>query len=763
MKTIPLRGLLVGTLLVNIATSQAQNLNWQPLGEPSSGGWLTALRISPHDSKRILTGGDMLGAGLSTDGGASWGATTGFTSWEMNDFTFDPQNPNEVWVGTLSGPYKSLDGGKTWVSKRKGFPAQLYFGFSTPVERVIIDSNNPRHLITMGGSSRGWTLPGPRPQYGAVWESIDGGESWSKIATVGAGGNVDTAQGQSVYALSFAAKSSLLLYAAVPGVGFLRSTDGGKQWSVSNVGLPNTQVRRVVAHPTNTNILWCSLSNGQRDGKLTAGGIYQSIDGGLSWSSISQGLSQVVDPANANFTARYDGFDVAMSNPNMMVTADTAWNTGVIYVTKDGGKNWRAAATKNNLGHAQNSALQTAKSVETAYPAGLAGTYVAIDPKNPDHIWNIGSEHFIASDDGGTTWRDAGNMRTPNGWHGLGFSGLCSWNFRFSPFERGVAVLQAMDAARAWVSRDGLKSWSYGDGLGTPQPWGGGKDVAFSRDGTIYITTGQHGKFQGVGRSKDGGKTWKILAGGETGLPAWDTWNEPESIYTLPDDSSRVWAIIGKNLWASQDGGSHWSKLNLPEKLGFLAADPKKPLHLYVSGESTVFETNDGKTFTPIAGPRKAGRMVVDSSGQLYLAAQGGDRGGLWRYRASQPLVSRWTRLFSDKQILNVAVDPNDPSRLAVTTNMDPYGEISLATGVWISADSGQTWSAQNGGLAMLRGHAIAFDPFDSKTLVFGSFGRGFWKTRWDQNFRPIGTTRYVSTDEDAAFANTAPVPVAAR
>jgi lysophospholipase L1-like esterase len=145
----------------------------------------------------------------------------------------------------------------------------------------------------------------------------------------------------------------------------------------------------------------------------------------------------------------------------------------------------------------------------------------------------------------------------------------------------------------------------------------------------------------------------------------------------------------------------------------------------------------------------------------LYVAADLGERGGLWRYDATGPEDARWSRLFDDKQILNIAVDPNNPNRLALTTNMDPYGELSLATGVWISGDAGKTWSQQNDGLAMLRGHAIAFDPFDSRKVVFGSFGRGFWKASWPVDFVPRGAKSYTTSAEDIAFANGRPPAIA--
>src|SRR3972149_924650 len=54
-------------------------LQWEALYEPGSGGWISSVAVSPHDPKRVLVGGDMLGVGLSEDGGDSWQSTFGFS------------------------------------------------------------------------------------------------------------------------------------------------------------------------------------------------------------------------------------------------------------------------------------------------------------------------------------------------------------------------------------------------------------------------------------------------------------------------------------------------------------------------------------------------------------------------------------------------------------------------------------------------------------------------------------------------------------
>ena len=67
--------------------ARAADLSWAPLREPAVGGWINSLAVSPHDLKRVLVGGDILGIGLSLDGGESWGGAYGLRCWEIEDFT----------------------------------------------------------------------------------------------------------------------------------------------------------------------------------------------------------------------------------------------------------------------------------------------------------------------------------------------------------------------------------------------------------------------------------------------------------------------------------------------------------------------------------------------------------------------------------------------------------------------------------------------------------------------------------------------------
>jgi hypothetical protein len=236
-------------------------------------------------------------------------------------------------------------------------------------------------------------------------------------------------------------------------------------------------------------------------------------------------------------------------------------------------------------------------------------------------------------------------------------------------------------------------------------------------------------------------------------LPEFYKGGAPSGVYALPDDSRQVWAVVGDDLMSSKDRGESWQKVFTGVGLRWIAVDPKNPKTFYVSGDLNVYRTTDGQKFTPIGGPHTGGRMETDSLGRLYVVSENASRPGLWRYDARAQVGSQWTRLLEDGTISGVAVDPTNPNRVAVTTNQNPYMEVSAATGVWISGDGGQSWSRQNNGLAMLRGFVLAFNPHDTTQLVWGSDGRGFWETRWPKTFAPKGTITYTQNRDDIEYS----------
>lgn len=748
-------------LILGAAGAAPAGLRWEPLREPGCGGWMTGLSVSPHDSRRLLVGGDMLGAALSEDRGDSWQAATGFVAWEMADFIWHPADPRIAWAGSMSGPYRSADGGRTWTLRRGGMPPMAQgAGYATPVETVLFDPGTPGRLLAFGGNNRGWHSLG-EPRWGVVWESTDDGGSWRRLTTLTAGGSADApdAAGLNITQAAFAPGAPGRLYALTRGGGFFRSDDGGRTWTPRNRGLPQgAELGQLAVHPAQPDILWLAVGNSLPPGaeQRLPGGVFKSADGGLSWTDSSRGILRRVTGKDGDLTTRVAALAVARTQPETLFCNDGAWNTGVIYRSRDGGATWLPVATKGNIGQDDFPELprEGVAILRTAYPAGLSLTRLTIDPNNAKAIFGFGSEFIARSLDGGTTWDDATATEAGEGrWRGRGYSGLCCTSFNFNPFRAGQAIAQAMDAAQAWISDDNLQSWSHHHSPHTP--WSGGTDAAFARDGRIYVATGPHG-WMGIGRSDDGGRTWTWLDGESRGLPAAPGWgrDRPGAIHAHPERSERAWVVIEGNLLATTDAGANWRAVPEIHEAGWIADRPGTPDTLFVSTARGAFRSTDaGASFHPIGGPANAGRITADHRGRLLLAAHQGERPGVWRWEEE----GRWSRLLDETWVYGVAVDPTDADRILISTSQDPYIDRSLATGVWISADGGASWRQENDGLAMLRGRCVAIDPHDPERIVFGAFGRGFFIARWPRDYRPEGTRRYRQTDADAEHARIKP------
>ena len=536
-------------------------LQWKPLCEPGSGGAITSLCISPFDHNRVLVGGDMLGIGLSDDRGEHWQATFGLTAYEISAFTWHPVQKNTVWAGTMMGPFISLDGGSNWQPKRKGMPEIAWGGYSCPIEKIIFDPNNVRRLLAFGGSRRQWGKPANNAPW-TIWESLDNGESWTKLAQIGD-------KGVNVLSASFAAGSSKVVYIAAEERGVFKSVDGGKTWTEANAGLPNMTIHHLRTHPTKANTLWITL------GKE---GVYKSTDGAKSWQQSSQGLSH---------DGQYMALAVCQSKPDNLITCDFNFMGGTIYRSTDGGATWKGELNGSNF--------------VRAYAAGPQWGQLELDPNDPNIAFAGNTETIQRTVDGGKTWTDTSSHQ-PNGkdggWRGNGYSGLCTMKFRFSPFNSKDSAFVAMDNGNLWISRDGLKTWNWAD-HGIPQ-WGGVNDMAFTDSAGNYtvnppskdlVVETPAGKSSSACRvpTKDGsvlyavykekGKLYKQTNGG-----AWSVIREQEEMSAVaadPTDPRRVMfsthdnpyhdVIRATGIWASDDGGQTWSRQN--NGLGMLRGD----------------------------------------------------------------------------------------------------------------------------------------------------------------------------------------------
>ncbi|MEM6391714.1 MAG: hypothetical protein AAF797_02980 [Planctomycetota bacterium] len=675
----------------------------------------------------MLIGGDILGVGLSTDGGRSWQPTFGFDSWEMGDFSWHPTDPNTVWVGSMSGPYVSHDGGRSWESRRGGMPPFAQFDYSVPIERVLVDPNNTDRLLAFGGTNQRYRVNQTGGRLGSVWESTDAGLNWSKLTTLTPNGSSDSIDQKSVNIVSveFVAGSSDRLIASVDDQGIYLSNDGGRNWAKSNSGLPHTHTEVVQVHPGDPQTAYVSLTAFDDGNDITPGGVFKTTDGGENWSSVSGNLPQR-SGSNLNLSSRYEGMALAPSEPDVIFAADDDWTSKGAYLTSSGGGTWTNVFNENNA--------------DAGYRPINQLEVVHFNPNNADHIYATGSLNGFFTKDRGQTWENLGaeylgqNASGKDTWIGRGYSGVVATNVIVNPWTPGHIIVQGWDATRLWQTLDNGQSWTIeatDNGV-----FGGGSEAVFASADVAYATLGINpGSFNGIARTTDGGETWEILTDA-SGLPAIGTNVRPHGIATRPGDPNHVWTAIGGTVYESLDGGDSWTSDLSNTGARFFATDTDQS-YVYISAKDEVFRSIDGGEWSSIGGPGLAGKMDVGGDGILWVAAHrgGGDPGdGLWRFDDANgwEVVLDPNTLTDELYLLSayindVAVDPFDPDRIAVITDDDPFRDVMRSSGVWLSEDAGLTWSPFNNGLPMTRGGTISFDPHTPGRLLIGTNGAGFF------------------------------------
>jgi photosystem II stability/assembly factor-like uncharacterized protein len=672
---------------------------WSSLWEPGVGGRVTGLAVNPSNPQDILVGGDMLGVGLSQDGGHTWQPTTGFSSWEINAFTWSTTNPQEVWVGTLSGPYESLDGGHTWASQRVGMPTGDY-PYSAPIQKVLIDSTNPSHLIAVGGNQRQFVKPGSGAlNFGLVYQSNDGGATWSTIANIGTNWNITDLVGSA---------NLKTLYASVVGQGIYTSTDGGSTWTAVNSGLPNAQAMALTIDPNNSSTVWAAIAHGPMatGGVYGAGGIYKTTNGGQAWVSANTGIVQT---ASTTVTSATSMTSILRAGDGTLYTADQGLANQCRYESTDGGATWTlAGGTFAKADPAAATPLAWASSADGSFVIGGS------------------SDTLLASTNHGASWNDTGSTQMADGgWQGNGFSGLLGTRVAFSPTQSGSMFLSGFDSGNLLHSTDNGASWTHP--LSTWDNYGGGYDISVGGSGgnVVYEVLGQAGIFNGIAVSKDGGQTFAVQAGGT--LPARHSVSSGQgSIAIASPTGATAYAVLPNGqLYVTIDTGSTWTQVSLASPAWAVASAPGS-VNTYVATTAGIYRIANRGTPSLLSSSPSLRRLVI-ANGTVYGVGPvaSATQSGVWSNG-----TGAWTRLTTNQWVNDVAIDPQNKNHVVYVTSNNPYQTTSAATGVWVSCDAGQTFAQYNNGLPMLRVLSVAFDPFTPGRVVIGTDGRGFMQTQ---------------------------------
>jgi photosystem II stability/assembly factor-like uncharacterized protein len=559
---------------------------WTHLGLRDSQG-IPALAVDPRNPNRVFAAalGHPYGASeergiyLSTDGGENWqkvlsrGANVG-----GSDVQIDPSNPDTVYAslwevrlgpwedgnqysGTGGGLFKSTDGGKTWNQLTNGLPKGII-----QVD-VAIAASQPSRLYASVATNE--------PSVG-IYRSDDAGENWTRITTdprpalrIGGGDlpvpRVDPKNPDVVYSASIVT---------------MRSMDGGKTW-MSLRGAPGgDDYQNLWINPNHPNIILL----------VSDQGALVSVNSGETWSSwYNQATGQLYHVETSNSfpylvcSGQQDSGSVCVSSRGKdgEITFRDWHPVGVIeygYAAPDplnpdiiyGAGRREVSKYSLSTGEFQN--VTPMPSADPKYRADRTQP-ILFSPVDP-HILYSTSNFLFKTIDGGQTWktispdlaREQGAIPASLGdkapKEAEKIRGVI---YALAPSFKNINTIWAgTDDGYVWVTRDGGANWKN---ITPPEmtPWSKVTQLAASHfdDETAYASVSRFridDLHPYIYRTRDGGKTWKLIT---SGLP------DNAAVNAVREDPVRkglLFAATETSVWVSFDDGDHWQtlQLNLP-------------------------------------------------------------------------------------------------------------------------------------------------------------------------------------------------------
>ncbi len=262
---------------------------------------IRALTAAPSDPKTLVLGA-LDGVYRSGDGGSTWTLISPEGSHELHEIesiAIDPKDPKIIYAGTWHLPWKTIDGGTNWTNMKDGIIDD------SDVFSIIVDPSNARNIYLSACSGiyrstdqgtkfykvqgipstarRTRVLMEDPKQTGTVfagtteglWRTADSGHTFAR------NGN----PGWIINDVNIDAENSKRVLLATDRTGVLLSNDGGLTFVSSNKGFSTRQITAVAQDRTNSENLYVGVINDK-----TAGGVFGSRDGGLTWEQMSTGL-----------------------------------------------------------------------------------------------------------------------------------------------------------------------------------------------------------------------------------------------------------------------------------------------------------------------------------------------------------------------------------------------------------------------------------------------------------------------------------------
>jgi photosystem II stability/assembly factor-like uncharacterized protein len=595
------------------------------------------LQASPQLKTAATAGGTFSSLAISTTQWTSIGPApvqylSNFFSGRVRAFAVDPTNPSTVYLGAADGGvWKTTDGGQHWVPLTDTQP-------SLSIGSLALDPNNPSTIYAGTGEPfTGDSFPGV-----GILKSTDGGQTWTNIQGPFVNGHIG--------GIAVDPNNSQNVLAAFEG-GVERSTDGGNTWTQ----VFNTEPNTVVFDPKNPGVAYGSdLSS-----------VFKSTDSGATWTRI---LSE-----NAA-----DGLSsIAVSGSTLYAFFDDS----TLFKSTNAGATWTKIPAPGS-----------------PFCQGQCNynLIVGASPTNPNVVY-VGSINMYHSNDGGVTWGLDSSSHSDN--HAIAFS---------------------PDGSTVYVGNDG-GAWAApaGTAANSTIPWTNLNNTLATLQFYRGISIAAGNPNLGLGGTQDneterynGTTTWSGVIGGDGFATAINPFNQQIMYGSLQN----------ANLFRSTDGGASFSNIG-PFTNGrfdtLLAMDPSAPQHLYTDpGTGFVFQSNDaGTTWTSISPQQNfIGNIAVApaDSNTVYAVT---NVGVAVTRNALAGTGSTWSNFSSPDGLgaEQIVVDPHDPT-IAYAARTRLIGpRLFRITG------AGATWTDISGNLPFIGVFDIVVDPDQANTLYAGT------------------------------------------
>jgi photosystem II stability/assembly factor-like uncharacterized protein len=554
---------------------------------------------------------------------------------DARSLAYDPRNLNHVFLGTGSGTmFESLDGGQNWSRF-----AHLGSGDDYVLDHIVIDPLNPDLMFVSA-----WSVTDQKA--GDLFRSSDGGKTWEALPSM---------RGKSIRALAIAASDPKVLTAgALDGV--YRSTDSGQKWErISPAGHAEIKdIESIAVDPKNPNVVYAG----------TWHLAWKTDDGGVTWHHITKGMIEDSDV-----------FSIIIDSTNPSVVYASACSG--IYSSDNGGESFRKVQ---------------------GMPFSARRTRVLKqDPNNPKAVYAGTTEGLWKTTDAGKTWKRTGNPETVV-------------NDVLVDPRNSKLVLLATDRSGVIASDDSAQTFRPANhgyahryvtailadkddpdtlfvGVVNDREWGG----VFA-----YRYAGQHWEQRGTGlggrdvftlrQATDGA----LIAGTNRGIFILDhkgsKWRPSNTIVSAD-------APIAKAKKGTKAVAKAPATAVLEARVNEIEVTPQRWLAATSMGLFT--SSNEGKTW--IGGPvlGKNDFVSVQSSGELVVAATRGE------VLFSTNSGATWKQ----------AVLPANVSVIrGVTVTPDVHIMVASREGAFRSTDTGTTWQRMLNGLPDRDISSISYD-----------------------------------------------------